>query len=1067
MGKKRHAEDKDESKEVEVDTKVLDGNSVTEYVGYAFSDTSFVYPMTKESYFGENVTNWASKKETNLFGEVGQVAKITTRPGAVSVVHGALKTGSRVTVYTASQGLRFMIPNMYKIVAEKVPCVFHVSSRGIAPDLQLFSEHSDVVNARETGFIILNSTTVQECHDMSLVAHMLAEQSRCAVLHFFDGVRTANEMTVVRTLPYSYMTQIVTGEAGEQEAKKSKLDTDVVGAESVCSVFDSLASVLNTSYKPFEYIGHAKATIVLICFGVAVPLCRKIVETRAKQGEKIGLIQVRLLRPWSDELFAQTLPSSTKIVAVLEQCKDLSSPLFHDVSASLHSGEWKTTAPLIVAGNILVSTVYPNMVISVIEYLNSTNTPKAFNIDTTNLSIGENKVPVGEIVTFCTAATVQCVFWDSDALNSYNTHKVATRILGLNGKKRFHVENYSSYDSYKAGGVTSTQLRFGPDPIEAPYVGQQADYIACHDINVFSEFNILDKMKDEDGIFLLNTSWTLDEVEKELTDQTKTKLAKKKIQFYIIDAKKMAENLDLGSFLDPILLSCFFALAVPNGVNFLKEAISATSTIGLHDNNKVLDRCMHPNVLNFVSIYQTVAGLVRVPVPEEWAKTETSDAMAVDLPEEVEGHLIVNRSGSVSSDLSQHKSIKTHSATWRLMFPEAYGTNQKNRPDVKGGYRVRVTKNFRLTPLDYDRNIFHMEFETPDGFNYGVGDALGVHGHNDEKMVNQFMKFYGVHAQDVIELHHSKLGPGIKDTRSVGQLFTQNLDLFGRPSRRFYQMLAPYAENEEERKRLEYLASNAGAEEYKTRVEDTVTFADILQEFPSAHPPVEQLPELIPQIKPRHYSIASSSSLCPNSVHLLVVLVEWENSKGVKRFGQCSHYLADLKTDDWITVSIKSSPMKLPPDPSIPVVMAGLGTGMAPFRAFIQERAYLKSTGVKVGPMMLYFGSRHRSQEYLYGEELEAYAADGLLTRLRLAFSRDQKKKLYIQHKIAEDSLVMWNMIMKNDGYFYLCGPTWPAGDVRDAIKNSFTTHGGMKDHEADETIESLKEDERYVLEVY
>ncbi|KAJ1790455.1 sulfite reductase [NADPH] flavoprotein component [Coemansia sp. RSA 2399] len=304
-------------------------------------------------------------------------------------------------------------------------------------------------------------------------------------------------------------------------------------------------------------------------------------------------------------------------------------------------------------------------------------------------------------------------------------------------------------------------------------------------------------------------------------------------------------------------------------------------------------------------------------------------------------------------------------------------------------------------------------------------------------------------------------------TRSVHSWLTHALDLFGRPSKKFYSALADFAADEKEADKLRLLTTSEGSIEFKDRVADTVTYAELLLEFASARPSVLHLVDLIAPIKPRHYSIASSAKMHPGSVHLCVVTVEWKNSKGQLRTGQCTRFLNSLNIGDEVVVSVKPSVMKLPPLDSQPVIMAGLGTGMAPFRAFIEERAVRKLEGVNVGPMTLYFGSRHRAMEYLYGEEFEAYHADGLLTNLRLAFSRDQKEKVYIQHRMREDSEMLSSHILSQDGSFYLCGPTWPTGDVKDAMVAAFTEFGGVKASEASKVIEELKEGERYILEVY
>jgi len=324
--------------------------------------------------------------------------------------------------------------------------------------------------------------------------------------------------------------------------------------------------------------------------------------------------------------------------------------------------------------------------------------------------------------------------------------------------------------------------------------------------------------------------------------------------------------------------------------------------------------------------------------------------------------------------------------------------------------------------------------------------------------------------------HHDDSQPKF-EVRTVFQIFQQHLDIFGRPSKKFYSDLANFATLPNEAEKLRWVVSDdqKAKEEFKKRVDETITYADILREFPSAHPSVSELLDLISPIKPRHYSIASSMRACPTSVHLLVVVEDWKSPSGKYREGHTSSYLSRLRpsTDTspsggtWLTVSVAPSLMKLPPKHTQPVIMAGLGTGMAPFRAFIQERAYWQSKGEKVGPMALYFGSRHRSQEYLYGEELEAYNTTAILPYLRLAFSRDQEQKVYIQHKLLGDADILHDMLLKQEGHFYLCGPTWPAGDVYDAIVSSFVKGGTLTKEEAEKQVYLMKETSRYVLEVY
>ncbi|KAJ9112650.1 hypothetical protein QFC19_000670 [Naganishia cerealis] len=385
---------------------------------------------------------------------------------------------------------------------------------------------------------------------------------------------------------------------------------------------------------------------------------------------------------------------------------------------------------------------------------------------------------------------------------------------------------------------------------------------------------------------------------------------------------------------------------------------------------------------------------------------------------------------------------------------------------------ITVCENRRLTPETYDRNVFHIGFDTAGtGLTYEVGEALGVHGWNDEHEVREFMDWYGLDPQQLVSFPSPHDHGKTYETRTVFQLLQQNLDLFGKPSKSFYASLAALATHRNDQRTLRFIAAPEGVALFKKMSEkETVTFADVLKQFKSARPSIEELVGLIPEIKPRHYSIASSQKAVGDKVELLIVTVDWTTPSGSPRFGQCTRYLAGLTVGAQVTVSIKPSVMKLPPLDTQPIIMAGLGTGAAPFRAFIQHRAWQRDQGIKVGPLVYYFGSRYRSQEYLYGEEIEAYMDAGIITHAGLAFSRDGKDKSYIQHKMKQDKELLSKMLLADGpdaAYFYLCGPTWPVPDVYEALVSSLVENGGKERKQAEDYIEELKEEERYVLEVY
>lgn len=436
--------------------------------------------------------------------------------------------------------------------------------------------------------------------------------------------------------------------------------------------------------------------------------------------------------------------------------------------------------------------------------------------------------------------------------------------------------------------------------------------------------------------------------------------------------------------------------------------------------------------------------------------------------------------------IAHDKEAKPSLSSWELaarhiLFREAYAVDEAKtfdgddaipgvatlRPEEsEETFLVTVAENKRLTPLDYDRNVFHLELDTAGtGLKYAIGEAIGIHGWNEADEVLDFCQWYGLDPEAVVS-SPNPLKEGTVVSRTIFQILQQNLDLFGQPGKSFYGDLSKHATEREEAMILKFISVPEGAEMFQKFSENqTVNFADILKLYPSARPSFEQLLELIPEIKPRHYSIASSQAAVGDKVELLIVTVDWVDSTGRTRYGQCTRYLNKLSVGAKVTVSIKPSVMKLPADNKQPIIMAGLGTGAAPFRAFLQHRAWQKEQGIEVGPALYYFGARHMSEEYLYGEEIEAWVQAGIV-RTGLAFSRDQAHKIYIQHKMQEDAEQLAKWLLSN-GSFYLCGPTWPVPDVFKALTDAIVKETSWSVEKAEKYIEDLKEEERYVLEVY
>jgi sulfite reductase (NADPH) flavoprotein alpha-component len=544
------------------------------------------------------------------------------------------------------------------------------------------------------------------------------------------------------------------------------------------------------------------------------------------------------------------------------------------------------------------------------------------------------------------------------------------------------------------------------------------------------------------------------DVEKKLPAAFKKAVAENHIALYLIDPTSTGLTLESPE-LDSLILQ----------TAFLRVALGKSEEVGLQ-------KLATTTGSDIKTLEQVAADLEKtlrqIEVPSEWTELEV-DAK-VSLPVDITANSFSPFDKTEEDPPSKLRSWQK--AAKGFLFKEAYNTSNALRPDLPTKtFTVHVKENRRLTPVTYDRNIFHIEFDLgTSGLKYEIGEALGIHAENDHNEVIEFIKWYGLNPDDVVEVA-SREDPVLFENRTVYQALKQNLDIFGRPPKKFYEALAEYATDEIEKKNLLTLAGPEGYKEFQRRAEvDTVTYADVLLEFPSAHPSFHDLARIVSPMKRREYSIASCQAVTPNSVALMIVVVNWVDSKGRDRFGQATKYLSALKAGAPVTVSVKPSVMRLPPKSTQPIIMAGLGTGLAPFRAFVQHRAMEKAQGKEIGSVLLYMGSRHQREEYCYGEEWEAYQAAGVITLLGRAFSRDQPEKIYIQDRMRQTIDDIVKAYIKEEGAFYLCGPTWPVPDVTDVLEEAIARDAkdnGIKKIDTAREIMKLKDTGRYVLEVY
>jgi pyruvate-ferredoxin/flavodoxin oxidoreductase len=630
--------------------KTIDGNTAAAHVAYAMSDIAAIYPITPSSPMGELCDEWSANGLKNIFGQTMSVRQLQSEAGAAGSVHGALAAGSLTTTFTASQGLLLMIPNMYKIAGELLPGVFHVTARSIAGHaLSIFGDHQDVMAVRQTGFSLLASASVQEVMDLGLVAHLSAIEGSVPFLHFFDGFRTSHEIQKVEMIDYEDMAKLVNIEAIKKfqargtnserpELRGTAQNPDIYfqGIEASNPWFLKIPSIVEQymqkvsaltgrQYKLFDYVGAPDAEHIIIAMGSGCETVQEVVNYLVKKGEKVGLVKVRLYRPFSPKHLLDVIPETAKRIAVLDRTKErgaVGDPLYTDVCTAYM--EQKQT-PDIVNGRYGLSSkeFNPGMVKAVFDNLKAESPRNHFTVgiidDVTNTSLD---VPQGFDVA--PEGTVQCKFWGLGADGTVGANKSAIKIIGDNTD--MYAQAYFAYDSKKSGGVTISHLRFGKSPIRSTYLIDSADYIACHKSSYVNIYDVLEGIKPR-GIFMLNSSWTLEQMETNIPSSMKQTIAAKKLKFYNIDAVKIAGDVGLGGRINMIMQTAFFKAAgvmpVDDAVKRLKDQIK--KMFG-QKGDKIVN-------MNVAAVDQTLDNLVQVNYPDSWANADADPATDRDEPE--------------------------------------------------------------------------------------------------------------------------------------------------------------------------------------------------------------------------------------------------------------------------------------------------------------------------------------------------------------------------------------------------------------------------------------------------
>jgi len=631
--------------------KTMDGNTAAAHVAYAFTDVAAIYPITPSSPMAEYVDKWSAEGRENIFGQTVKVIEMQSEGGAAGAVHGSLLAGALTSTFTASQGLLLMIPNLYKWAGEQLPAVLHVSARTVAAHaLSIFGDHSDVMACRQTGVAMLASNSPQEVMDLGAVAHLSAISAGMPFLHFFDGFRTSHEMQKIEVWDYDELAGMLDHEALERYRRRahnpghpvlrgSAQNGDIYfqAREAINPKYNELPDIverymdavnekLGTDYKPFNYYGAPDARHVLVAMGSICETAEEVVDYLNAQGKKVGLVKVRLYRPFSVKHLLKVLPETVEKIAVLDRTKEpggMGEPLYLDVVAALAGRNVK-----IVGGRYGLASkdTTPGSVIAAFKNLESDNPKNNFTIgiedDVTHLSL-----PITEDPDTTPADIISCKFWGLGSDGTVGANKNSIKIIGDHTDMK--VQAYFQYDSRKSGGVTISHLRFGKSPIKSAYYVSKANFVACHNPSYLEKFDMVQDVKPG-GVFLANCGWDVEELTRRLPAAAKKYIAENNVQFYTIDAVKIATEIGLGNKTNAILQAAFFKLSgilpIDDAVRYMQDAVR--DTYG-HKGEDVVAK-------NLKAIDAGLENLVKVEVPESWKNPEADAPKAevdVERPE--------------------------------------------------------------------------------------------------------------------------------------------------------------------------------------------------------------------------------------------------------------------------------------------------------------------------------------------------------------------------------------------------------------------------------------------------
>ena len=1035
----------------------LTAQTAVQQAAYALADRIWAYsPDTFDLDLA--LRQWSAECTANARGAAPSVQTLQIRAGAATIALGYMFSAdfdlakrhvpqAIVATSAALTYLRSALDQLSLLYSVASPLVAHVSALDYAggDKPELVTDYvSALTVADELDLGLLASFSPHESQHIALLATLFSKI--VPTLHVYDGVRVGREThRIIDVLDQKGLKNRHDAIAETYAAGVKKNTRNEERASQLLKAFND---ELGTDYGLFEYHGHEAPESILVTFGtVEASLAAQVAASLAKSGTPVGAVNVRVYRPFVEEAFLQAVPKTVKTIGILGQVHDqhaasdpaVQSILYRDVLAAFAFADDWPEPPKVV------DVKYPRE-----QTWTPLNMAAAFQFVSSKPVLDPENQTASALQLLDPEAVQQFTAWSLDDSPS----AVASIVFGqaLSKDSASNVTVSTKYDNLTQGGAQRTDIRKSKKSLDASYAIEAADVVYVGDESILKQVDISRSLKFG-GKTLLRLPGVKDEdLEKKLSPTIQQTLSNLKAQLFILDTSAIehSEGENLEGFLVQLALA---RVSMPKA-----EGAAIRKLASINGSPEL-----------FESLSEKLGDALReIEIPQAWSEPPV-DQEVPKLPSDIKASSFV--------PFDKHEDEPpTLLKTWTtvaqgLAFKEAFATQSALRPDLGARtWTIHLCEHRRLTPLTYDRNIMHLEFDLGDsGMEYHIGDSLGIHPRNDDAAVRAFIASYGLDADAVVAVP-SRADPAVDRASTVHHALAEHLDIFGRPARQFYEALAEHATDDGERKSLLALGGPEGAVEFKRRAEvDTVTHADVLDEFPNARPPFATLARLLAPLKRREYSIASCQAVAPRRIALMIVTVEWRDPRGRARAGLTTRFLDGLRPGDPVTVSLKPSVMKLPADPRAPVILAGLGTGLAPFRAFAQYRALQRARGVAAGPVLLYMGSRHQREEYCYGEEWEAYRDAGVLGVLSCAFSRDQAWKVYIQDRMRETQKEIEEAYLARGGSFYLCGPTWPVPDVQAVLEEVVAGRAkreGKKVNPSKE-IARLKEEGRYVLEVY